>query len=69
MNVLVRAERTPALIDERVNVIVHAVELECIDRQAVDASVGNVLRRASVQGLPLFFTQPRAQDRSPAQSH
>ena len=55
MNVLVRAERTPALIDERVNVIVHAVELECIDRQAVDASVGKVLWRARVQGLTLFL--------------
>lgn len=55
MHVIVRAERAPAFIDEPVRVIVYAVTLESRDSEAVDASVGNVTRRARVQGRPLFF--------------
>ena len=41
-----RLERNQALIDERVRDLVHAVALERLDGEAIDASVGNVRRRA-----------------------
>ena len=49
-----RLERNQALIDERVRELVHAVTLERLDGEPIEASVGNSLRRASVRGLPLF---------------
>ena len=45
-SVPVRLERNQALIDERVRDLVHAVPLERLDGEAIDASVGNVRRRA-----------------------